>query len=47
MDGFHVFEQVLKEFINSIIHTNSGNEIFLNDTVPMDGVSALPSQKDC
>ena len=47
MDGFHVFEQVLKEVINSIIHTNSGNKIFLNDTVPMDGVSALPSQKDC
>ena len=47
MDGFHVFEQVLKEFINSIIHINSGDERFLNDTVPMDGVSALPSQKDC
>jgi hypothetical protein len=43
----HVFEQVLKDFINSINHVNSGDVIFPNDTVPMDEYSALPSQKDC
>ena len=47
IDGLHVFEQVLKDFINSVNHINPGGVIVIDDTVPIDEFSALPSQKDC
>ena len=47
IDGLHLFEQVLKDFINSVNHINTGGVIVIDDTVPIDEFSALPSQKDC
>ena len=47
IDGLHVFEQVVKDFMNVINHMNLGGVIVIDDTVPIDEFSALPSQKDC
>jgi hypothetical protein len=47
IDGLHVFDQVLRDFINSIRYVNFGGVIVIDDTVPIDEFSALPSQVDC
>lgn len=47
IDGLHVFEQVVKDFMNVINHMNLGGVIVIDDTVPIDEFSVLPSQKDC
>lgn len=47
IDGLHVFEQVLRDFINSVNLMSPGGVIVIDDTVPIDEYSALPSQEDC
>jgi hypothetical protein len=41
IDGLHVFEQVLRDFSNSLIRTHKRSVIILDDTLPNDVFSSL------
>lgn len=43
IDGLHSFEQVVKDFSNTVIHTHDRSVIVLDDTVPNDVFSTLPT----
>jgi len=43
LDGLHEFDQLLKDFINSLKHINPGGWILIDDVVPSDSISALPN----
>lgn len=44
IDGLHRFEQVVRDFANVLLHTHRRSVIVLDDTVPSDVYSTLPSQ---
>jgi hypothetical protein len=46
IDGLHTFEQVSRDFSNSILHTHDQSVIVLDDTFPNDVYSSLPDPKD-
>lgn len=46
IDGLHVFEQVIRDFSNAILHTHRRSVILLDDTVPNDIFSSLRSQSE-
>lgn len=41
IDGLHTFEQVVRDFSNTVLHTHRRSAILLDDTVPNDVYSAL------
>jgi hypothetical protein len=43
IDGLHVFEQVVRDFHNAIIHSHGRSVIILDDTLPSDIFSAIPN----
>ena len=47
IDGLHTFEQVARDFKNCVQFMNRNGIIVIDDTVPNDVFSSLPSQEDC
>jgi hypothetical protein len=45
IDGLHRFEQVVRDFSNTVLHTHRGSVILIDDTVPNDVYSAIPDFK--
>jgi hypothetical protein len=43
LDGLHEFDQLLKDFVNSLKHIKSGGWILIDDVVPSDSISAIPN----
>jgi hypothetical protein len=41
IDGLHIFEQVVRDFSNSILHTHDQSVILIDDTLPDDVYSSL------
>jgi hypothetical protein len=46
IDGLHVFEQVVRDLTNTVARTGWRSAMLIDDTVPSDVFSALPSQRD-
>ncbi|GGJ31517.1 class I SAM-dependent methyltransferase [Neoroseomonas lacus] len=46
IDGLHVFEQVVRDLTNTLAWTGWRSAILIDDTIPNDVFSALPSQRD-
>jgi hypothetical protein len=44
IDGLHTAEQTWKDFCNSLVRVKDGGIIILDDTVPSDSFSAIPSE---
>lgn len=42
IDGLHSYEQVHRDFLNSLAILNPGGVIVIDDTVPLNDISALP-----
>ena len=47
LDGLHEFRQTARDFENSLRHLNLSGSILIDDTIPDDEYSALPSQDQC
>jgi predicted O-methyltransferase YrrM len=47
IDGLHTLSQVKRDFLNSKRVISHNGVIIIDDTVPIDEFSALPSQEDC
>lgn len=47
IDGLHTFEQVARDFKNCVQFMNRNGIMVIDDTVPNDVFSSLPSQEDC
>ena len=47
LDGLHEFRQTARDFENSLRHRSSNGLILIDDTIPDDEYSALPSQEQC
>jgi hypothetical protein len=45
IDGLHVFEQVVRDFSNSLLRTHRRSVVILDDTVPNDVYSAIPDHQ--
>lgn len=43
LDGLHTFEQTYRDLLNTLVHTHDGSVILIDDTVPNDVYSSLPS----
>lgn len=46
IDGLHVFEQVVRDFSNAVLHTHARSVILLDDTQPSDIFSSLPNLQE-
>ncbi|HWT09890.1 MAG TPA: class I SAM-dependent methyltransferase [Roseomonas sp.] len=46
IDGLHVFEQVVRDLTNTLARTGWRSAILIDDTVPVDVFSSLPSHRD-
>jgi hypothetical protein len=46
IDGLHIFEQVVRDFSNSILHTHDQSVILIDDTLPNDVYSSLRDPLD-
>jgi hypothetical protein len=46
IDGLHRFAQVVRDFSNTLLRTHARSVIVLDDTVPNDVYSSLPSQAE-
>ena len=44
IDGLHTAEQAWKDFCNSLVRIKDGGIIILDDTIPSDSFSAIPSE---
>jgi hypothetical protein len=42
VDGLHVFEQVVRDFSNALLHAHPQTVLIIDDTVPNDVYSAIP-----
>jgi Methyltransferase domain len=47
LDGLHEFRQTARDFENSLRHLSVNGFILVDDTIPNDEFSALPSQEQC
>jgi hypothetical protein len=47
IDGLHQFEQVLRDFSNSLLRMHPGSIMLIDDTLPNDVYSALPDFGRC
>lgn len=47
LDGLHTFEQTLKDLLNTMNHTHDKSIIVIDDTLPNDVFSSLPSAQEC
>lgn len=47
IDGLHVFDQVFRDLTNSLMHLDQFGTILIDDTIPADEFSALPSFEEC
>lgn len=45
IDGLHTFEQVVRDFANTLLRTHRQSVILLDDTIPNDVYSAIPDQQ--
>lgn len=46
LDGLHTYEQTLRDLINTFKVVSVSGVIIIDDTIPIDEYSALPSQKE-
>jgi hypothetical protein len=46
IDGLHVFEQVVRDFTNSVLHSNPKTVFIIDDTFPSDAYSAIPDVEE-
>ena len=44
IDGLHTFEQVVRDFSNTLLRTHRQSAVMLDDTIPNDVYSAIPDQ---
>ena len=44
IDGLHTFEQVVRDFSNTLLCTHRRSVVIIDDTVPSDVYSALPDE---
>lgn len=47
IDGLHTYEQVKKDLLNTLKHATKESIVVIDDTVPIDKFSSLPSQEEC
>lgn len=44
LDGLHTWQQTYRDLINGLSRLNKGGAILIDDTLPVDAVSAIPDQ---